>query len=399
MLGVHANTVRSWTDQGMLSCLRINGRGDRRYLRGELERFLVRASESAAKRTVPRKSPELPASLIDRLADVAAGGSDLPTMYHRVADLLCSAGGYRAAWAVTDDRQLVPLVGQPVTDRRLIEQARGGRGPLVGNVRSSDGGYRAAIPVRGVDDGVDVLVLEGTADTRTAEEPPLLAAVGAQLEMATRVADRVAAAREQERRAQLMMAVSAEFGSQLDPPHVLSRLVDRTAELFTADHAGVFSRQPDGRLRTEISRNLTAEFCQFIEHAPHLPLASLALDEQRIVWAPDFPDDPRAIEMRPMLVREGINTLTVAPLSYGGDPLGVLVLYHDRPYSWSEADLALFGRLANHGAMVIRHAQNYSQMATWAAQLQSIQQLGARLTRLRSRWPRSVSRSAPSSTS
>ena len=32
---------------------------------------------------------------------------------------------------------------------------------------------------------------------------------------------------------------------------------------------------------------------------------------------------------------------------------------------------------------MVRNAQNYSQMATWAAQLQSIQQLGARLTRLR----------------
>jgi excisionase family DNA binding protein len=28
LLGVHANTVRAWTDQGRLPCLRINERGD-----------------------------------------------------------------------------------------------------------------------------------------------------------------------------------------------------------------------------------------------------------------------------------------------------------------------------------------------------------------------------------
>ena len=43
----------------------------------------------------------------------------------------------------------------------------------------------------------------------------------------------------------------------------------------------------------------------------------------------------------------------------------------------------LFEQLANQAAMMLRNTQNYIQMATWAAHLQSIQQLGARLTRLR----------------
>ena len=51
--------------------------------------------------------------------------------------------------------------------------------------------------------------------------------------------------------------------------------------------------------------------------------------------------------------------------------------------SGREHDLDLLQQLANQASMMLRNAQNYSQMATWAAQLQSIQQLGARLTRLR----------------
>jgi len=39
-LGVHANTVRAWTDQGRLSCIRINDRGDRRYRDHDLQAFL-----------------------------------------------------------------------------------------------------------------------------------------------------------------------------------------------------------------------------------------------------------------------------------------------------------------------------------------------------------------------
>src|SRR3972149_5105983 len=37
ILGVHPNTVRSWTQQGRLRCLRINPRGDRRYSVGDLQ--------------------------------------------------------------------------------------------------------------------------------------------------------------------------------------------------------------------------------------------------------------------------------------------------------------------------------------------------------------------------
>ena len=38
--------------------------------------------------------------------------------------------------------------------------------------------------------------------------------------------------------------------------------------------------------------------------------------------------------------------------------------------------------LATQASVAIKNAQNFEKMATWAAQLQSIQQLGVRLSRL-----------------
>jgi len=40
VLGVHPNTIRSWSDAGRLRYYRINPRGDRRYRMGDLQRFL-----------------------------------------------------------------------------------------------------------------------------------------------------------------------------------------------------------------------------------------------------------------------------------------------------------------------------------------------------------------------
>src|SRR5256885_3234585 len=46
LLGVHPNTIRSWSDAGRLRYYRINPRGDRRYRLGDLQRFLA-AAETA----------------------------------------------------------------------------------------------------------------------------------------------------------------------------------------------------------------------------------------------------------------------------------------------------------------------------------------------------------------
>ncbi len=195
---------------------------------------------------------------------------------------------------------------------------------------------------------------------------------------------RLAQAEEQIRRAELLITIGGEIGRQLVPSHVLTRLVERTADLFRADHAGIFTRTPSGNYRADVTRNLSATYVSAVERAPVLPFAALAGEEGRVVSVADVADHPRSGDLGRMLEREGINTLTVAPLQVNGEGLGTLALYHDQPYHWSDDDLALLGRLADHGATVINNARNYSRMATWAAQLQSIQQLGTRLTRLRS---------------
>jgi DNA-binding transcriptional MerR regulator len=40
MLGIHQNTVRRWSDMGLLRCFRISQRGERRYKYEDITSFL-----------------------------------------------------------------------------------------------------------------------------------------------------------------------------------------------------------------------------------------------------------------------------------------------------------------------------------------------------------------------
>ncbi|MEE8517795.1 MAG: helix-turn-helix domain-containing protein [Dehalococcoidia bacterium] len=40
MLHAHPNSIRSWSDSGLLPAVRIGRRGDRRFRRQDVERFL-----------------------------------------------------------------------------------------------------------------------------------------------------------------------------------------------------------------------------------------------------------------------------------------------------------------------------------------------------------------------
>lgn len=46
LLHIHSNTVRRWADRGIIKAYRISRRGDRRFRRADIARFLADLNES-----------------------------------------------------------------------------------------------------------------------------------------------------------------------------------------------------------------------------------------------------------------------------------------------------------------------------------------------------------------
>jgi diguanylate cyclase (GGDEF)-like protein len=115
---------------------------------------------------------------------------------------------------------------------------------------------------------------------------------------------------------------------------------------------------------------------------PERSLPSAAIAARRPLFATQYRDDPRGSDVRAAVVQEGFDTMCTAPLLDGDEVLGLLNVYHDTRRAWSDDELETIAALATQASVAIRTAQNFEQMARWTAQLQSIQQLGARLNHL-----------------
>ena len=55
LLNVHINTVRRWSNQGILKTYRIGSRGDRRFEREDIASFLLQQRSKMAEAGVERK--------------------------------------------------------------------------------------------------------------------------------------------------------------------------------------------------------------------------------------------------------------------------------------------------------------------------------------------------------
>ncbi len=435
LLGVHPNTVRAWSDAGRLRYYRINPRGDRRYRLGDLQRFLAAAENSpdvgpgiavgtqiagrrgaaiaaASVRGTDGRSMPTDRERLRRRADLATIGAltriaadpeTLDEVLRQAAMVTRERGGFRTVTIheLRHDR-LVPRASTASSSARLPDLPRtyGAMGAALERAASADPGPVAGDGFGGIGDGVGgirevtiaipgdelpwgvVTIVADPDGDQTAIDPDLLLELAAAIGVVVESAVRIDEAAHRLHRADALRRVAGDIGSRLDLDRILSGLVDHAMVLFNGDRAAVFLRTPDGRANAEVSRGLSARYLESVHDFPTRSLPAIAAAARRPLYATNYRNDPRAADVRATVVQEGFDTICTAPLFDGQDLLGLLNVYHDTPHEWTTDELDTMAALAEQAAVAIKNAQNFERMAAWAAQLQSIQQLGARLARL-----------------
>lgn len=71
MLHVHPNTLRRWSDQGKIRSYRITARGDRRFLRQDVARFIADLNSTPLdeKTTAQKYGARLPGAVPTKTGD------------------------------------------------------------------------------------------------------------------------------------------------------------------------------------------------------------------------------------------------------------------------------------------------------------------------------------------
>ncbi len=418
ILGVHANTVRAWSDAGRLRYYRINERGDRRYREADLQRFLAAAASgpqipseaSVAGLRQPRQQAAVPASLtespagFDLLADLAEVAS-LPSGLDPALDEACERirsvtgaalvgvwehrpGGLVARATATEGPGTWPSRSIPA-DPNVISMALetsepvharpGTPGPLPVLGMGTD---ELAVAIPGGKVPWGVLVLAGAVELGPDDGRRLARAIARTLGVLVRGAGAAEQATGRLRRSEALRRVATDLASRLDVGDVVRDLSDHARVLFGADRVAVVLRDAEGRVSSPAGTGFSEAFLAAARDIEVARVVPHDIPARRPVIAAG-PDAPRsASPLRSLAVQEGVDTLLVTPLVDGHDLHGILYLAHDRAYDWREVDLDAAEGLAGDAAVAVRSARTFGRMAAWAAQLQSIQRLGARLSGL-----------------
>ena len=412
VLGVHPNTIRAWSEAGRLRYFRINDRGDRRYRLGDLQRFLA-AAESPVPAGVPEGGPSRGArrdqsstltetsaglDLLADLAEVASFPSGLdPALQeacHRIRVATGAAlvgiwerrpGGLVArATEIEGSSAIAPLSipSGPSLFAKALESpepihARPGDPSAAPALGMGTDELLVAIP--GGETPWGLLVIAGAMELGPDDGRRLATAIARTLGVLVRGANVAEQATSRLRRSEALRRVATDLASRLDVADVVRDLCDHARVLFGADRVAVILRDAEGRVSSPGGTGFSEAF---LEAARELELARIGLRElpSRRPIALLGPEAARSSSpVRAAAIQEGVESLLLVPLVDGQTLHGVFYLAHNRPHRWREGDLDAAEALAGDAAVAVRSARTFSRMAAWAAQLQSIQRLGARL--------------------
>ncbi len=412
VLGVHPNTIRAWSEAGRLRYYRINERGDRRYRLGDLQRFLA-AAESPVPAGVPEGGPSRgsrrePSSTLtetsaglDLLADLAEVAS-FPTGLDPALDEACrrirvaTGAALVGIWErrpgglvarATDVEGPGPAVPLSIpSGPSLFARALDAHEPV--HARPGDpsappalgmGTDELLVAIPGGEAPWGLLVIAGAMELGPDDGRRLATAIARTLGVLVRGAGAAEQATSRLRRSEALRRVATDLASRLDVADVVRDLSDHARVLFGADRVAVILRDAEGRISSPGGTGFSEAFLGAARELERTRAGLRDLPSRRPIPLLG-PDAPRSSSpVRAAAIQEGFESLLLVPLVDGQTLHGVFYLAHTRPHRWREGDLEAAEALAGDAAVAVRSARTFSRMAAWAAQLQSIQRLGARL--------------------
>ena len=378
LLGVHPNTIRSWTDAGRLTAFRINARGDRRFRRNDVERILVEDAPAIAAdlEVAGRAEREAELAIFERVATgLATSPSPAAVSRALVEALRTEIHVERAAVYLLVDEQFELLAHAgfaiPPAGSRPVD------------AEPAAGGPDREILLAGRKEPIGFLLIDASSVDRMPSS--FVRAIVSTMATALASSRLLVRARRELRRARALRSVTKELTGTLDLGSVLGDVVELTRRMFDADKAGLWLVDDgDHPFKIAAHHGLSDGFLAQVTtlSADSDTIGNRAVRERRPYSVSNADTDEAAGEMSVAYAADEIRTACLVPLVGGDRTLGLLGLYHRSDRRWPQDEVALLQAFADQAAVAIQNARLYHSVADQAARMRSIQDLSARLNGL-----------------
>src|SRR5439155_26052585 len=130
---------------------------------------------------------------------------------------------------------------------------------------------------------------------------------------------------------------------------------------------------------------LSSEVIEWVSSLRNDSLATglIAIRKGEVTTLRDTTTDGIDPEIRRIYSDNDIRSVCFAPIVFRGEPLGLVVLYHDVVHDWTAAETALARGLADQMAAAIGNARLVDSVHSLAARLEAVQDLAIHLNRTR----------------
>jgi len=154
--------------------------------------------------------------------------------------------------------------------------------------------------------------------------------------------------------------VNQAITGKLDLDTVLDAIVEVVTDKLRAKGCSIRLLDEKGdRLEVRASRGLSSQFLEVTSSRPGDCLNEVL--EGHCLSVLDAPEDLRVFH-HDQVEREGISSILFVPVICRGNPLGVLSLYTNRPYRFSDEEIQMMKAIGSQCALAIRNAQMYTAM-------------------------------------
>ena len=187
--------------------------------------------------------------------------------------------------------------------------------------------------------------------------------------------------------AEALRHLAAEVSGQLDLQTLFGEVVADGVRLFGLTRMGVWLYTADRRHPFTLAAHhgLSDDVLGWVSSLPaDGPAAGLrALRTAQVVTITDALIDTPTPDARDVYARNGIRSVCFAPMVFRGEPVGLLVLYHDEVHTWSAEETAVARGFADQMATAVGNARLNESVRSLAARLEAVQDLAVRLNRTR----------------